>query len=66
MLKAFYYRKKVNKYLKSIDLKKKFKNFLRENKKKQLIFLITFCIPHKSSIKNFLKLSINKHPKGTH
>ena len=33
MLKAFYYRKKVNKYLKNIDLKKILKTFYEKIKK---------------------------------
>ena len=59
-----YLKRKVNEFPKRIGLGIILRNFLWT--KKQLIFYHSSPPPHKSIIKTFLKLSINKCPKVSH
>ena len=56
--------RKVNGCLKGINLENIFQNLLWE--KNLIKFLIIFYIPHKSSIKFFLKQSVNKCSNDTY
>ena len=61
----YFFKGKVNRCPKGIDLKNYFQKLFIEKEKENLTFLKVFYISYKSFVKTFLKWSINNCPKDT-